>query len=115
MIGGDFNDIWKHKEKMGGRRRSDSSFESFRSFIAGMGMGEVKFRRALFICANNRENEGFIQERLDRFFGTASWMLHWPNAKIKHVARQASDNFLLVLDTEPQRDKTRSRFIFNSR
>lgn len=71
VIGGDFNYIRKHEEKMGGRRKNDRSFDSFRSFIDGMGMGEVKFRGASYTWANNREHEGFIHERLDRFFSSA--------------------------------------------
>lgn len=43
-MGGDFNDIKDHGEKIGGKRRQDGSFLSFKSFIADMDIGEVKFR-----------------------------------------------------------------------
>lgn len=60
VMGGDFNDIREHEEKEGGNRRLESSFWSFRSFIADLEMGEVKFRGEAFTWANNRGNEGFI-------------------------------------------------------
>lgn len=37
------------------------------------------------------------------------------NAEVKHLLRQSSDHALLVLDTNPQRTKTRARFIFDSK
>lgn len=113
--GGDFNDIRNHEENEGGRRRQDSSFVNFRNFISEMGMGEIKFRGHPYTWANNRENEGFIQERLDRCFGSANWMLQWQTAQVTHVPRQSSDHMLLLLDTDPQRVKTKARFIFYSR
>lgn len=64
--------------------------------------------------ANNREGEGFIQERLDRFFGLAEWMVEKDIVKVSHILRQASNYSLLILDTQPLRRKTKSRFIFES-
>lgn len=112
--GGDFNEIKNHEEKHGGIRRQESSFHDFRTFIADMGMGEIRFTGHTFTWANNREGEGFIQERLDRFFGSAHWMLTFDTAEVVHILRQASDRSLLMLDTKPQRVKTKSRFIFES-
>lgn len=78
-------------------------------------MGEVRFRGDPFTWANNRIGEGFIMERLDRFFGSAEWLLQCDNAEVLHVIKQASDHAMLVMDTQPQRIRTRSRFIFDSR
>lgn len=64
--------------------------------------------------ANNREGEGFIQERLDRFFGLAEWMVEKDIVKVSHILRQASNYSLLILDTQPLRRNTKSRFIFES-
>lgn len=80
-----------------------------------MDMGEVKFRGDPFTQANNRDGEGFIQKKLDRFLGSAEWMVQYDINKILHVTRQALDRSLLVLDTKPQRAKTRSWFIFDSK
>lgn len=56
-----------------------------------MEMGELKFRGEPYTWANNRESECFIQKRLDGFFGSQEWMLHWNTTEVKHIARQASD------------------------
>lgn len=68
-------------EKLRGRRRHESSFMSFRNFITKMEMGEVKFREDTFTWGNSRENEGFIQERLDRFFRSVDWIVHCTTVK----------------------------------
>lgn len=101
--------------KTRGRKRLEGSFQNFRNFIAEMNMGEVKFRDNPFTWANNHANEGFIQERLDKFFGSMQWMLRWDSAKVQHLAKQTSDHLLLVLDTQPNRQSSRSRIIFYSR
>lgn len=69
--GGDFNAIKNNEEKKGGRPRQESSFTGFRNFINEMGMGNIRYRGSTFTWANNRDSEGYIQERLDRFLGSA--------------------------------------------
>lgn len=68
IVGDDFNDIRDNSEKQGGRERLDSNFVDFRNFISEMQMGQIKFKGEPFTWVNNREGEGFIQERLDHFF-----------------------------------------------
>lgn len=115
VTGGDFNEITNNEEKSRGRIRLESSFSGFRNFISDMGMGDLDFRGRTFTWANNREEEGFIQERLDRFLGSAECMLQFDTTEVVHKLRQSSDHSLLILDTKPQRVKTKARFIFYSR
>lgn len=84
---GDFNDIISNEEKKGERRRSESNFTDFRYFIADMDMEDIKYKGEPFTLTNNRERESFIQERLNRFFGSANWMLHWDTAAVSHILR----------------------------
>lgn len=113
-MGDDFYDIRDNNEKKGERRREESSFLDFWTFITEMQMGEIKFRGEPFTWANNREVEGFIQERLDRFFGSSDWMIEKDTAEVRHFLKQASDHSLLISDTMPTRRKTKGRFIFAS-
>lgn len=39
----------------------------FRRFISDKEMGNIKFRGNAFTWENNRDNKGYIKERLDRF------------------------------------------------
>lgn len=62
LIGGDFNDIIGAEDKQGGRRRLESSYQPFRSFIRTMEMEVVAFKGRRWTWANNRVGEGFIEE-----------------------------------------------------
>lgn len=81
-----------------------------------MKMGDIKYKGDIYTWANNREGEGFIQERLDRFCGSVEWMFLNDNAVANHVFRPASDHSIIILDSKPDkvrtRVKTRARFIF---
>lgn len=87
MFGGDFNEIKCQEEKRGGLVRPESSFQMFRNFIAAMEMGDLGFKGQSFTWANKREGEGYIQERLERFFGSSEWLLNHDNAEVKHFLR----------------------------
>lgn len=50
-----------------------------------MEMGDIKFKGDAFTWANNREGEEYINERFDRFFGSAEWMMHFDKAEVKHI------------------------------
>lgn len=112
---GDLNDLREHAEKRGGRRRPDSSFRNFGSFIHYMKMEEIRSVRSAYTWANNRAGEGFVEEKLDRFFGTTSWVVQHPRSKIMHVEKQTSDHCLLILDTELECNKLKRRFCFWSK
>lgn len=51
---------------------------------------------------------------MDKFFGSAEWMIQNNTAEVRHVHRQASDHSLLLLDLRPSIFKTGGRFIFES-
>lgn len=71
IFGGDLNDICRVGEKKGGRDRTESSYKGFKEFIERMEMVEVAFQGRQYIWANNWEDKGYIEARLDRFFGVA--------------------------------------------
>lgn len=56
-------------KRKGGRRRQEVSFSDFRNFIADMRMGDIRPKGESFTWVNNKEGEGFIQERLADFSG----------------------------------------------
>lgn len=93
--------------------RNEASFQSFRTFLADMETGDIGYRGETFTWDNNREEEGFIQERLDRFCGSAEWMIQNEKAEVKYVLRQTSDHALILLYSNPGRAKTKGRFIWD--
>lgn len=105
---GDLNDICRAGEKKGGRDRTESSYKGFKEFIERIEMVEVAFQGRQYTWANNWEDEGYIEARLDRFFEAARWWTENANATILHIEKQASDYSLLILDTNPQQGRKKS-------
>lgn len=87
VFGGDLNDNKASTEKKGGKLRSEKSFKQFREFIQGMNMVEIIFLGREWTWANNRTGEGYVEEKLDRFFASPEWMYHNPNAVVTHVQK----------------------------
>lgn len=58
------------RKRRGGKERHDSSFQDFRDFVVDMEMGDIKFTGNTYTWTNNKKGVGFIQERLDRFYGS---------------------------------------------
>lgn len=55
VIEGDFNDIKNNEEKLGGKRRQESSFRDFKNIISAMEMGDIKYKGETYTWAYNRE------------------------------------------------------------
>lgn len=115
LLGGDFNAIRTPQEKKGGRVRTVASCKGFQDFIAKMQMEEVDYQGQQWTWANNWQDEGYIEARLDRFFGAAQWLLENGKARVQHIDKQASDHCMLLLDTCPAKGKKKSRFYFDKR
>lgn len=99
ILGGNFNEIVSQEDKQGGNQRMATSFTPFREFIREMDMGEVSFCGRRWTWANNRSGEGFIEERLDMFFGSPEWLLMFDLAVVQHIMTQSSDHSVILLDT----------------
>ncbi|CAI9098987.1 OLC1v1035730C1 [Oldenlandia corymbosa var. corymbosa] len=92
-----------------------SSNVKHQDFIFRMGMDELQFEGREWTWAKNRRGEGYIEERLDRVFGSAGWLLEYPLARVIHVKRHASDHCLLFMDLSPVVQKRKVRFCFDRR
>lgn len=112
---GDLNDLRHPDEKQGGRSRTEGSCLHFRGFIDALNMFEIKYPGRHWTWANNRENKGFVEERLDRFLASSDWIFEFPHATVHHVAKQSSDHHLLVLEAKPQVSHDKKRFYFDAR
>lgn len=115
LLGGDLNDIRQPGEKLEGRPRSEASCRVFNEFVEKMNMEELKVRGRQWTWANNWHDEGFIEARLDRFFGASLWLIENGNAIVYSVEKTASDHNLLMVDTDPAVERKKGRFYFDKR
>ncbi|KAK4731165.1 hypothetical protein R3W88_024153 [Solanum pinnatisectum] len=94
IIVGDFNDIMDKSEKVGGRSREVASFKNFKIFLWNLGAIDLGFKGKPWTWWCFRENDGIIQERLDRVIVSPGWRLEFPLAQIIHLNTEASDKVL---------------------
>ncbi|MBA0742220.1 hypothetical protein Gogos_015299 [Gossypium gossypioides] len=99
IVGGVFNAILNDSEKFEGRRKSRVDMEDFQRTIEELALAGIKTDKGWFMWTNNREGNGLIKERLDRFLFFATGVENTPFLST-YVLRQAcSDHDAVVLDT----------------
>uniref|UniRef100_A0A803P912 Reverse transcriptase n=1 Tax=Cannabis sativa TaxID=3483 RepID=A0A803P912_CANSA len=102
LIGGDFNEILRKKEKMGGQPKPGYLMNNFRKALDECYLREVEFEGNMYTWCNGRQNN-LIFERLDRACGNSDWFDMFPDAKIFHLERINSDHCPLLLTCAKQK------------
>ena len=99
ICAGDFNEITKQSEKMGGRIRPHGQMQAFREVLNECGFIDLGFMGSEFTWHKHFANY-IVWERLDRAVATSDWLSLFPDTKIYHLEADASDHrpILIVLD-----------------
>lgn len=92
LIGGDFNEILHHREKVGGRAKSDHVLLDFHLAVDECGLIDIGFDGDIFTCVNRREAGETIFERLNRCFCNSTWRALFPHASVTHLDFFLSDH-----------------------
>lgn len=87
----------------------------FQTFISNMNMTEVNYTGHDWTWANNREGEGFMEERLDRFFVSPEWLYQNPKTLVHRIHKQSSDNCLVLFEDRMDKPFSAKRFYFDKR
>ncbi|KAG4109653.1 hypothetical protein ERO13_1Z049587v2, partial [Gossypium hirsutum] len=67
IVEGDFNAILNDSEKEGGHKEPRAMMEDFREILEELSLMNVKTFNGWFTWSNNRDGNGLVKERLDRF------------------------------------------------
>lgn len=112
-ICGDFNCIHNAAEKNGGNPfQFDASVVGFHNFINALNLFDLGYHGTPFTWSNGQKGPNRVLERLDRFLWFSEWFHRFPQAKVWHLERIASDHNPIVIMTDSTRPKTRPRFYF---
>lgn len=70
----------------------------FAQTLMDCGLMDLGARGYQFTWSNKQEDEGLIEERLDRFVANEDWKLHFPGAMVKNMAVSESDHVPIMLE-----------------
>ncbi|KAM3395831.1 hypothetical protein P3S68_004837 [Capsicum galapagoense] len=112
VMAGDFNDIRDNSKKIGGRVQDESSFTDFKNFLWEIGAIDLGFTGKPWTWWCYRENNGIIQERLDRDLCSPEWTLQFNQANINHLETEASDHSALLINSELSPIKRKKKILF---
>ncbi|CAL1398314.1 unnamed protein product [Linum trigynum] len=96
---GDFNQILSGEEKRGGNPIDETNALEFREALEFCGLLDCGYEGYPFTWENSRENENYIEERLDRCVANWDWKLNYPNHKVSHLDWCGSDHCPILLTT----------------
>ncbi|KAK4712873.1 hypothetical protein R3W88_018780 [Solanum pinnatisectum] len=102
-------------EKNGGRTRESWPFTDFKKIIWNLKALDLGYKGKPWTWWSYRENDGVIQERLDRTLVSPKWRENYENANVVHVDTEASDHAALIISTESSPGIKKKRFYFDKR
>ncbi|XP_050290252.1 uncharacterized protein LOC126728482 [Quercus robur] len=109
---GDFNEITRQSEKLGGSVRSHSQTQLFRDAIDECGFMNLGFTGSQFTWKKHFNDGHSVWERLDRGLANSEWLLRFAGTTVHHLHSFSSDhcpiwivprNFILSSASKPFR------------
>ena len=96
---GDFNEITKQDEKLGGVIRPHNQMPLFRDVIDECSFMDLGYVGSKFTWSQHFENGHSIQDRLDK--ATNGWFLKFPSSRVYHLQGDSSDHRPLLIVFAP--------------
>ena len=98
---GDFNEITKQDEKLGGASRPHNQMQLFRDVIDEYNFMDLGYVGPKFTWSKYFVNGNSIWERLYRGMATNFWFLKFPSLKVYHLKCDNLDHRPLLIVLEP--------------
>ncbi|KAL0004760.1 hypothetical protein SO802_012321 [Lithocarpus litseifolius] len=92
LCAGDFNELTRADEKLGGNRRSHAQMQLFRDAIDECGFIDLGYSGSKFTWRKHFANGQSIWERLDRALCTNDWLQQFGATKVFHLKSSTSDH-----------------------
>ena len=100
LCAGDFNEIIRSSEKMGGGSRSQTQMQQFWDAMDECGFIELGFLGPWYTWQKHFQAGHSIWERLDRALATNDWLLRFACTHVHHLKSDTSDHSPLWIDME---------------
>ena len=96
VCAGDFNEILRGHEKLGGSLRREVEMEAFRDVVDKIGFVDLGYLGRKFTWRGKR-GETLILERLNRALATPSWLELFPATRVQHLHTNASNHNPIII------------------
>ncbi|XP_027082201.1 uncharacterized protein [Coffea arabica] len=73
------------------------------------GLIDLGFEGNPWTWSNHWNQEGEIKQRLDRALGSSDWSQQFDRANVKHIENFGSDHSMLLLDSNPLKERRKKR------
>ena len=97
---GDFNSIFGQYEKKGSTNYPASLMRSFTDALLDSRLTEITLHGYQFTWERGRGTAQWVQEWLDRVFGSEGWLGRYTNCKLFNLTSSYSDHSPILLMTE---------------
>ncbi|PON91743.1 LOW QUALITY PROTEIN: Endonuclease/exonuclease/phosphatase [Trema orientale] len=97
LCGGNFNEILCLSKKNGGNDRAAPAMNNFHNALLYYGLSDLGSSSSPFTWMNKRPNNGFIQERLDRYMCSNNWRKLYNASIVEHGDFISSVYYPLIL------------------
>lgn len=112
---GDFNEILKRDEKVGGSPRPHQQIEAFQNIVGKCDFKDMGYSGPDYTWCNQQEGEDRVYIRLDRAFATMEWLDHFQNIKVQHLVDTTSDHFpILLAHAKVLKERRKRKFHFEA-
>ena len=98
ICGGDFNEIVRQEEKLGGAPRDHNQMQLFRDVIDECSFMDLGYVGPKFTWAKHYVDGHSIRERLDRCMATNSWFQKFPGTRVHYLSCMSSDHSPLLIN-----------------
>ena len=99
ICAGDFNEILRGHEKLGGAPRRESEMQGFRDIVDECELVDLGYSGHKFTW-RGKQLGGVVLEQLDRAFTNTSWLELNPATRVQHVRAHSSDHSPIIIKPE---------------
>jgi exonuclease III len=98
---GDFNDLLSQEDKRGNHPHPNWLCSSFRNAVSDCDLTDIHLEGYPFTWVKSRGQSHVIEERLDRAMATSSWLMMYPDVKLRNLLASPSDHSPILLQNSP--------------
>jgi hypothetical protein len=112
ICAGDFNEVLRAEEQIGGQGRSELQMDGFRDVVQICGLTDLGYIGLPYTWDNRQQEATNVKVRLDRGLANAEFIDLFHSVKVWHIQTTESDHCCLIVECLPGGRRSRKRKSF---